>query len=229
MSTEKSFFLNDRHPPAVKDPGVPPRKPKPPANDDDDGMLRSARFTGANSTREMQRHLLVRQFERPETRGVAARVIKKGNEMQLHTQYDLPIDKKISRGPLGFTGTAIISLFALLIAFEVAEAGELDPSILSYSAEIEFLYPDYHTQAVYMNGFLDAMVYTRLNGLPEDELFNCLFGHDFVLQNGYLFSDPVAEAANEKFRAGEEEFSVADVAMDVIPEICTDRDGYFKW
>lgn len=90
----------------------------------------------------------------------------------------------------------VCTVFAMLLAMvshsEEVSANELDLETLSYSAEIEFLAPDHHTKAVYMNGFLDAMVYIRLNGMPSDTLIECLFGHDFTLQNGYIFSDPVA-------------------------------------
>ena len=106
-------------------------------------------------------------------------------------------------------------------------ASALEFETLTYTSNVWFIGDDYHVQATYMRGFLDAMVYVRQNALPTDEFFDCVFGHEFTGTNGYIFSDPVADKANEMFRDGNEEFSIPVVTMDVIDDMCEDIEAYF--
>ena len=78
-------------------------------------------------------------------------------------------------------------------------------------------------QIDYLSGFLDALYFVEKNGAPDPVVTNCLFEDENNTKALTVLILPAREAVREAKKRGDKNFSVVDVLVVKLKQICPMR------
>ena len=76
------------------------------------------------------------------------------------------------------------------------------------------------SQIDYLSGFLDALYFVEKNGAPDPVVTNCLFEDENNTKTLTVLILPAREAVREAKKRGDKNFSVVDVLVVKLKQIC---------
>jgi len=79
------------------------------------------------------------------------------------------------------------------------------------------------SQIDYLSGFLDALYFVEKNGAPDPVVANCLFEDENNTKTLTVLILPAREAVREAKKRGDKNFSVVDVLVVKLKQICPMR------
>ena len=79
------------------------------------------------------------------------------------------------------------------------------------------------SQIDYLSGFLDALYFVEKNGAPDPVVTNCLFEDENNTKTLTVLILPAREAVREAKKRGDKNFSVVDVLVVKLKQICPMR------
>jgi hypothetical protein len=79
------------------------------------------------------------------------------------------------------------------------------------------------SQIDYLSGFLDALYFVEKNGAPDPVVTNCLFEDENTTKTLTVLILPARLAVREAKKRGDKNFSVVDVLVVKLKQICPMR------